>query len=43
MNRDRQAVGAVRAKIEGRWLITHEHSSVPFDVGSGKALLDLQP
>ena len=30
-------------KIEGRWLITHQHSSVPFDVKSGKASLDLKP
>ena len=30
-------------KIEGRWQITHEHNSVPFDVNSGKASLDLKP
>ena len=30
-------------KIDGRWLITHEHNSVPFDGASGKALLDLEP
>jgi uncharacterized protein (TIGR02246 family) len=30
-------------KLEGKWLITHQHSSVPFDVGSGKASLDLTP
>ncbi len=30
-------------KIDGRWLVTHEHSSVPFDVESGKASLDLAP
>jgi uncharacterized protein (TIGR02246 family) len=30
-------------KIEGEWLITHQHSSVPFDVESGKASLDLKP
>ncbi|MDQ3779565.1 MAG: nuclear transport factor 2 family protein [Chloroflexota bacterium] len=30
-------------KIRGRWLVTHEHSSVPFDVESGKASLDLTP
>jgi ketosteroid isomerase-like protein len=28
---------------EGTWLITHEHSSVPFDPASGRAALDLQP
>jgi uncharacterized protein (TIGR02246 family) len=30
-------------KIDGRWLITHEHSSVPFDTATGKASIDLQP
>ena len=30
-------------KIDGRWLVTHEHNSVPFDVESGKASLDLKP
>ena len=30
-------------KTRGRWLINHEHSSVPFDANSGKALLDLKP
>jgi uncharacterized protein (TIGR02246 family) len=30
-------------KIEGKWLITHQHSSVPFNVESGKASLDLKP
>lgn len=30
-------------KIAGRWRITHEHFSVPFDMESGKALFDLQP
>jgi ketosteroid isomerase-like protein len=27
----------------GRWLIVHEHYSVPFDPESGKALLRLEP
>ena len=27
----------------GRWLIAHEHFSVPFDMASGKALLGLEP
>jgi uncharacterized protein (TIGR02246 family) len=27
----------------GRWLVTHEHSSIPFDMHSGKARLDLKP
>jgi ketosteroid isomerase-like protein len=30
-------------KIEGRWVATHEHNSVPFDPTNGKASLDLKP
>jgi len=31
-------------RIDGRWLITHEHNSVPFLMdGSFKAALDLEP
>jgi uncharacterized protein (TIGR02246 family) len=30
-------------KIEGRWFITHEHDSVPFDVDTGMASLNLTP
>lgn len=30
-------------KIDGTWMITHEHQSVPFDANSGKASLDLEP
>jgi uncharacterized protein (TIGR02246 family) len=30
-------------KIDGQWMVTHEHNSVPFDVESGKASLDLKP
>jgi ketosteroid isomerase-like protein len=31
-------------KIDGRWLITHEHDSVPFEMdGSLRASVDLQP
>ena len=31
-------------RIDGRWLITHEHESVPFEMdGSFKASLDLRP
>jgi ketosteroid isomerase-like protein len=30
-------------KIDNKWVITHEHASVPFDVESGKASLDLKP
>lgn len=30
-------------KIDDKWLATHEHVSVPVDMESGKALLDLKP
>jgi uncharacterized protein (TIGR02246 family) len=30
-------------KINGQWLIVHEQVSVPADLASGKALLDLKP
>lgn len=30
-------------KIDGNWLITHQHSSVPFDKTNGKASLTLKP
>lgn len=30
-------------KVEGQWLVMHEHQSVPFDVENGKASLDLKP
>ena len=30
-------------KTDGSWRIVHEHQSVPFDVKTGKASLDLQP
>ena len=30
-------------KIGGRWLIVHMHVSVPFDVETGRAVLDLRP
>lgn len=30
-------------KIDGRWLIVHEQVSVPVDVRSGRAALDLKP
>ena len=30
-------------KLDGKWMITHEHSSVPFDMTTGKASLDLKP
>jgi ketosteroid isomerase-like protein len=34
---------AVFCKVEGQWMLTHEHDSVPFDMESGLASLDLQP
>jgi uncharacterized protein (TIGR02246 family) len=30
-------------KVDGKWIITHEHDSVPFNVETGKASLDLAP
>jgi ketosteroid isomerase-like protein len=30
-------------KIEGLWLIVHDHVSAPLEIESGKALLDLEP
>jgi uncharacterized protein (TIGR02246 family) len=30
-------------RTEGRWLIIHDHESVPFDPSSGQALIDLAP
>ena len=30
-------------KIDEQWMVTHEHNSVPFDVASGKAVLDFKP
>jgi ketosteroid isomerase-like protein len=48
--RDGAAVGGmwVRATfgfraVDGRWLITHDQVSVPFDIASGKGVTDLEP
>jgi uncharacterized protein (TIGR02246 family) len=30
-------------KVDGEWMVAHEHSSVPFDAESGKASVDLKP
>jgi uncharacterized protein (TIGR02246 family) len=30
-------------KLDGDWMVTHEHASVPFDALSGRASLDLEP
>jgi ketosteroid isomerase-like protein len=37
----RATVGLV--KQHGAWHVTHEHTSVPFDAATGKAVLDLEP
>ena len=33
----------VLRRMEGRWKVVHEHVSVPFDMQTGKALLELHP
>jgi ketosteroid isomerase-like protein len=30
-------------RINGRWLIIHDHISAPADFATGKAVLDLKP
>jgi uncharacterized protein (TIGR02246 family) len=30
-------------KVDGKWLVTHEHISVPFEMKTGMAALDLEP
>jgi ketosteroid isomerase-like protein len=30
-------------RIDGAWMVTHQHASVPFDAESGKASLGLKP
>lgn len=30
-------------KVDGEWLIAHDHASLPFDVQTGRALMDLEP
>jgi len=30
-------------KMDEQWMVTHEHNSVPLDVESGKAAVDLRP
>jgi uncharacterized protein (TIGR02246 family) len=30
-------------KIDGQWKVVHEHVSVPFDMETGKAMLELKP
>lgn len=37
-----RATSAVQ-KIDGKWLIVHDHISVPIDFDSGKAVLNLKP
>jgi ketosteroid isomerase-like protein len=37
-----RATGCYR-KVDGKWLVSHEHNSVPFEPASGKASLHLKP
>lgn len=30
-------------KIDGTWMVIHEHNSVPFDTETGQASLGLKP
>ena len=30
-------------KVDGKWLITYEHWSMPMDMETGKGLSDLEP
>jgi hypothetical protein len=30
-------------RTNGKWLLVHEQASVPIDLKSGKAMLDLRP
>jgi ketosteroid isomerase-like protein len=30
-------------KLDGHWLIVHDQASVPFDIASGKGVIDLEP
>ena len=30
-------------KIDGKWLVVHDHVSVPVDITTGKSAMDLQP
>ena len=30
-------------KIDGKWMVAHEHVSVPYDMETGKAAVDLKP
>jgi uncharacterized protein (TIGR02246 family) len=30
-------------KVDGKWIVAHEHVSVPFDPESGRASIDLKP
>jgi uncharacterized protein (TIGR02246 family) len=36
-------VTSAAQRSDGRWLITHEHVSLPVDVASGRAVTDLVP
>jgi uncharacterized protein (TIGR02246 family) len=48
LNDDTDVSMAVRAtlvckRFDGRWLVVHDHESVPFDPATGSALTNLQP
>ena len=48
LNEGTEVSMAVRAtlvckRFDGRWLVVHDHESVPFDPATGSALVDLQP
>jgi ketosteroid isomerase-like protein len=30
-------------KVDGPWMVVHEHASAPFDAETGRASLDLEP
>lgn len=30
-------------KIDGRWVVVHDHVSVPLDMATGKGIVDLEP
>jgi ketosteroid isomerase-like protein len=35
-----ESVTQIYRKIDGHWLIVHEHASIPVDLGTGKAVLE---
>jgi ketosteroid isomerase-like protein len=41
--RERARYTQVLRKVHGKWLIWHEHFSVPYDPATGKAVLEAKP